>query len=221
MSALNNTSILYLDDVEDHLNLTADFFKSKGVKINITNSVEEAENKIKNEKIDIFLSDLRLNEIKYPHGGNFLLNKLRPAVPFVFLGLLTAFHGDLKPNDREILSDNMITIYHKDQNPEAFYQNLENDFSLFQRSYINIKSEDFREVESKFYLKYCNTTINHLKQIQNQDTVVPVKGHRNFKVRELIREIQYKTEAGRLFVDSWMETITLMNNIKEKHNNNA
>jgi response regulator RpfG family c-di-GMP phosphodiesterase len=210
-----NSNILYLDDSTRYLDHTKSFFERNGYLIATTRSIDEAKELVKSNGIQLFICDLRLEEISELVKGNDILKDIRASNKNIFLALYTAFYKDIKTEEKILLEKNSIKIY--DKSDETFILNLEKDYSNFlaeQGKKISLlEKEDAQIVE-----EVKNKVVSHLKEISNQNVAIVWRDGKQISVGELIHEVEIVSDIGREYMTEWLNIITIYQNIQRNKN---
>lgn len=201
LQKLENTRILYLDDVHDNLLNTERVFANAGITINTTDSIDEALGAAINKDLDIFICDLDLEEINYSRGGNTLLKEVREKNDSIFLALFSAFPDYLNDPQIKILKRKDVHVYFKPD--DSVVLNLARDYSHHLEFYINKKIR----VRDKYYKCLKTGTLQHLKSIDDNSVVLPVLDQGRYSVEDLIDHVTNDTVVGIEFTLSWSETL--------------
>jgi CheY-like chemotaxis protein len=211
-----NASVLYLDDQQEPLEDARGYFESKGLEIEITQSIDEAKSRAINNDLDVFVCDLRLDNISATERGHQILRFIRDKNSNVFLALYTAYARDLTSTDRKYLAENNIRVYGKEDNDEFLF-NLMQDYEIFKKEQqqksismvkgppVNIKEEVKQHV------------LKHLRNVSNQELVVPIPNHNDIKIKDLITEVTKDSPIGDQYMAEWLTTIALIQKIRKEN----
>jgi len=211
---LEDASILYLDDVEEYLDGTKTFFEGQGCKtMTFTDSIDMAKNMAIGNEVDIFMCDLKLEQISKTEKGNEILLEVRQKNPNVFLALYTAWNKDLNQNERKNLTNNDIALYSK-ADDELMIHNLISDYKEFKQSNLKKIEEEMVPTDSDLTNTMKIEILRHLNGVSNQSLIVPVMGDKDVPLYQLIIEVDNLTPLGRRFISDWIKTDSIIRRIK-------
>lgn len=210
---LVEASILLLDDQTQHLKTAKNFFQSRDIAIDTTQSCDMATEAGRTGSHDIILSDLDLHNISEHESGLTVLENIRNHNPSVFLALYTAYERTLTNSEKMRLRGNSIKVYSKDD-PEAFIEDLMSDYEAYRRQKENEKEE---LTEVVFFESIRQDVLNHLRNISNQEVLVPVSNlDKDLTVDELYQEVLGNSKVGRRFMMDWYENMKFITDLKMK-----
>lgn len=211
---LADASIVYLDDQLPNLKAAQRMFLRQGIAIEVTESIDEAKGKVLQDKTDLFLCDLRLDDINEGERGDRVLRFIRNKKKGVFLGLYTAYLGDLSTEERRRLQQHQIYLYDKSDH-EVFLMNLEKDYRQFRQMNVPREVSDTDEFSAEIFVVIKELVLKHLNNISNKDVTVPIPGERDVTVHELIQEVGAITETGKKYIKGWIDTMVTIQTIKK------
>ena len=210
MIQLTDATILYLDDEKTNLSNAQYAFEMEGFEIEITGSIEEAKKKALNKELDIFICDLRLDQITKKETGKTILRYIRERNKDIFLALYTAYQEDLSKDELKILEESGIKIYDK-TSTDVFMLNLQNDFYKFMSDRNQVTQGD----EGDVLAEIKKDVIHHLKNVSNQDLNVPIPGIQQITIKDLTEEVINDSEIGKKYMKEWYKTLTLVQQLRK------
>lgn len=215
MTDLKEASILFLDDQEKHLHHTKNFFEGLGFNITTTKSIDEAKNNGTKKMHNVFICDLRLNEISENENGTSILRHIRNLNKDVFLGLYTAYYNDLKKIEKRGLDEDHVKIYWKG-NDHEFILNLQKDYARFLKSRKEKASKlGDPSDRTRLLLDVKHLVIDHLTKVSNQELTVPIPGEKDLLVKDLIKETVRESPIGITYMQEWVKTIARIEEIRK------
>ena len=70
--------------------------------------------------------------------------------------------------------------------------------------------------KQELFILTKSEVIKHLEGISNQSVNVPIPGHKDISVKDLIPEVKKESEMGIRYMIEWLETIILITNVRKK-----
>jgi DNA-binding NtrC family response regulator len=214
MSEFLTANITYLDDQHQYLNEAVKLFQDLGITIQTTDSIIEAKHNVFNKQTDILLCDLRLEEIGLYLRGNNILRLIRTKRKDIFLALYTAYKNELSKAELNILSENQIFVYEKDDIVEFMF-NLKKDYTRFKENLSGSSSTLKQSFDTNISESIVSKVIHHLNNIKNKDLLVPVPGFEDIKVSNLIVEVFNKSEIAEKYIEIWVQTKLMIETYKK------
>lgn len=214
MQELEDVTIVYFDDQLSSLNETTDTFKAQGIELKGTRDINHAKASALKKNTDILLCDLHLGDIDENLRGNNILRGIRVKRKDIFLALYTAYKNELSKEELEALAANDIFVYDKEDFVE-FILNLIADYTRFKKKSLKNKALPNGIFDTNVSNSILENVIRHLKNITNQELLVPVCGFEDVQVKKLIEEVNSKTPRAEAYVKFWIETQLI---IKEYRN---
>ncbi len=208
--------LLYLDDEMKHIeNFKHYFVDDENYQVLATNSISEAFTIAVVERIDIFICDLKLDNIMVTEKGTDVLFKMRLIDPSIYLGILTAFSQFLNTEILNKLKRDRIKVYHKGD-VLRFQLQLEKDYSIYKSKQFN--SEVNNKIKAMDILK--DMVLKHLKNVTNQDVIVPIPGFRDITVNDLQKAVINDEQIGEQYKIEWLYTLNMINDIRDEGKRN-
>ena len=71
--------------------------------------------------------------------------------------------------------------------------------------------------EKDFFQNSKRHVIKHLRNITNQEVEVPIPNNNDILVKNLINEVENETEIGITYINEWLDTISIIQDIRRKN----
>lgn len=212
---IKKASILYLDDQEEYLDDLRAIFKTQRFNLETTDSIEYAYQKAVENKVDIFICDLKLEHISSFEEGNKLLLKIRKYNKRICLVLYSAWMHALSDDEKRHLDEQSIFRYNKND-PNEFIHNFPEEYSAFKNSIAGYPEIEPNLSDEVLTQAMVDGVIEILSGVSNQNLIIPINNDGDLKVSELIIELKHKTNTGRRFMIDWIQSDLDYHKIKSR-----
>lgn len=147
-----------------------------------------------------------------------VFSQLRMHDENLFLALYTAYDEKIPKNKRDWMAKKHIKIYGKGDDDDEFILNLEKDYYLFQQTKKDGKSDFNKQKSSKLErdVQFKHHVMNHLKNVSNQNVIIPITNEQEISVSDMIHEVALETDVGMRYMKEWLNTIALIQKIRKK-----